>query len=328
MNVYRDWRLKRQGKKKQNNDLCRIIEREKWKKLLSLLFNLKRKNDIKSAILCKKHCILHLLLMRNPPVEAVLKITDFSPNIVFELDSSERTPLHYAVTYGASPAIARFLIAMNPEAVSLKDCEGKTPLILACSDFMRQQKNDITKPGPSLKVVEYLLKENPSSIFATDNKGLKASDYCRSKPAIDFLPTLLNFMDRETRITKNLLSLGRSGLEELSYDISSTDDEFFDEKSAKRTSNMHHSNNENIRFQYALNTFIGAAIDTSYSYLPLDTLRKYHSVALKTVMEDHTAHIEPPLLVVLTENCSTISKLTEKKSVTKMESNNGERSIE
>jgi len=317
MNVYRDWRLKRQGKKKENNDLCRIIEREKWKKLLSLLFNLKRKNDIKSAILRKKNCILHSLLMRNPPVEAVLKIVDFSPSIVFELDSSERTPLHYAVTYGASPAIARFLIAMNPEAVSLKDHEGKTPLILACSDFV----------SPSLMVVEYLLKENPSSVFTTDNKGLKASDYC-TKRAIDLLPTLLNFMDRETRIMKHLLSLKEDSLEGLSYDISSTDDEFFDEKSANRTSNAHYGNSENIRFQYALNTFIGASIDTSYSYLPLDTLRKYHSVALKTVNEDQTAHIEPPLLVVLTENCSTISKLTEKISVTKIENNNGGRSDE
>ena len=95
-------------------------------------------------------------------------------------------------------------------------------------------------------------------------------------------------------------------LEELSYDISSTDDVFFYEKSAKRISNVHYGNSENIRFHYASNTFIGASIDISHSYLLLDALKKYYSVALKTIIEDQTAHSEPPLLVVLTEKCSTI----------------------
>jgi len=315
-NFYRKLRGKRKKKMKDIIEFGELIEKENWGKMLSLLLNRKKLSKVTYAIENTPNCLQKIMNLFPPP-EVVTKIVDICPNLVFELDSLERTPLHFAVLRGVCQPIVSLLIQKNPDAVFMKDSRGKTPLILACDIYTRECKNGIRPlidygsggaytllyPGPSLKVVKSLLRQNPQTVFDSDDAGLMASDYIlRDKSSTYVLPYLSWVMNREKLIVNELQDDSRrSNLEHVEMK-----EPPINSKDVSKTILVFRQSSEEIRFHEAINTFLGRSVAPSHD----DSFTMYTEEETASDNSQSTAFLtKVPVIVDLWEDCSVISKM-------------------
>lgn len=125
----------------ETDDLQALIQKHKWDDFNVILSRMKRddfaRKEFESFRDCNGSNYLHLVCRQSPPLEEVVEILDLCPGLVHEVDSRNRTPLHIASTYHLSPNIIRHLIHLHPKARHIQDCNGKTPLILACDNNVK-----------------------------------------------------------------------------------------------------------------------------------------------------------------------------------------------
>lgn len=87
---------------------------------------------------------LHLLLSRRAPFRCVLACLACHPAAAAVRSPRDgRTPLHAAVASGSSLAVLEQLLYVHPQAVAVRDSNGRTPFHLACQPGARRPP-----PGP------------------------------------------------------------------------------------------------------------------------------------------------------------------------------------
>lgn len=172
-------------KKNDKKSLAELIRRKRWRKVSKLLFSTELNGDELLASVEEETGMdcLSLACMMHPPLKIVLKIVDLSPIIVTRRDAQGRTPLHIASGWGASPHVVSFLAAMNPDAATLHDDFGKTPLIMACQHMHPRRLSDTGNTfndldvGPKIEVIETLVFAAPGVVADEDSSGMDALGY-------------------------------------------------------------------------------------------------------------------------------------------------------
>ena len=124
------------------------------------------------------NCV-HVLCRFDPPLELFIQVVDLCPSKVREVDNENRTPLFMAAASGASAAIVSSLLALYPEAATMRDLDGRTPLIAAC---MHQDPGAIMRDGQSsryrqFRIVQELIAATPNGVDLSDLNGLNALEY-------------------------------------------------------------------------------------------------------------------------------------------------------
>jgi len=109
---------------------------------------------------------LHLGLRRNAPMHVIEAILDANPGAIHKREYKGMLPLHLACHLGMDTKVINLLCKAYPEAAKRADFSGLLPIHIAC-----KIKN------PSIEVVTYLLKLNPSSLHEKDNDGLLPQEY-------------------------------------------------------------------------------------------------------------------------------------------------------
>jgi len=171
----------RQKQKDHGKKLIKFAQQHRWNKIESLLTN--TDYDTRISIIAAKdefggNCI-HVFCRHDPPLELFIKMIDFCPSKVREVDKENRTPLFMAAASGASVTVINALLALYPEAATIKDHEGRTPLIAVC---MHQDPGAITRDGQSsryrqFRIVQELVTTDASVVDCVDNRSMTALDY-------------------------------------------------------------------------------------------------------------------------------------------------------
>lgn len=179
--------------RKSKKSLDELILSRNWKEVRICLFD--KRNDklkvlLETAIIGEISC-LHSLCALHPPLVLVVKTVDLCPRLILHKDHLGRLPLHIAAGWGASPQIVSFLLAMNIDAPSTPDLNGKTPLIWAFENMKSPRlsglKNTILadmgshfderSPGPLEEVVQSLVDASLEAVNHMDYAGNTALDY-------------------------------------------------------------------------------------------------------------------------------------------------------
>ena len=171
----------RQKQKDHGKKLMKFAQQHRWDKIESLLR--KGDNDIAQSIKETKdefggNCI-HILCLFDAPFHIFIQVVDFCPSKVREVDKENRTPLFMAAASGASAAVVSSLLALYPEAATIKDYEGRTPLMAAC---MHQDPGAVMRDGQSsryrqFRIVQELVASIPNGVELSDFKGHNALEY-------------------------------------------------------------------------------------------------------------------------------------------------------
>ena len=199
-------------KKSDKKSLAELIRRKRWRKVSRLLFSSELDGDELLASVEEEtglNC-LSLACMMHPPLKIVLKIVDISPIIVTSENAQGRTPLHFAAGWGASPHVVSFLTAMNPEAATIHDDLGKTPLIMACQHMHPRRLSDTGNTfndldvGPQIEVIETLVFAAPGVVADEDSSGIDALGYLLSAQQSTTPAPILKYLKTATKIDKKI----------------------------------------------------------------------------------------------------------------------------
>jgi ankyrin repeat protein len=126
---------------------------------------------------------LNLCIQHDPPTYIVELLLLTSPESLTHFDSFHRTPLHIAVGTGANLSVVRLLAYAHPAACSVRDVDGKTPLILACDSgscgklYENDFRDETTWESPSIALVWTLIHAYPLSITLEDDDETNALEH-------------------------------------------------------------------------------------------------------------------------------------------------------
>lgn len=133
---------------------------------------------------------LHIVCCVHPPVEVVRAIINVCPACIEGVDRNGYTPLHCAAEWGASPQVVACLIYNYPQATTMTENRGKTPLILCCECCCEEGASDTGLrrgerfvKGPLLGIIKALIIAAPQIINEEDADGLSALEYAINKGA-------------------------------------------------------------------------------------------------------------------------------------------------
>jgi hypothetical protein len=172
----------RPKKKDYGKKLIKLAQQHCWNKVETLLTN--TNYEMRMSIMTAKdgfggNCV-HVLCRFDPPLDLFIQVVDLCPSKVREVDNENRTPLFMAAASGASINVINSLLALYPEAATMRDLDGRTPLIAAC---MHQDPGAImTRDGQSyryrqFRIVQELVAVNASIVDCVDNGNMNALDY-------------------------------------------------------------------------------------------------------------------------------------------------------
>jgi len=199
--------------------LLNLIKRQRWKKVNKYLRNLTNhdddcmKNQVGETRDTNGGNIFHILCRFQPPPSVIDSFTKVYPHLICDLDSDNRTPLHIASICGAGSEVIQQLVNLYPDAITVQDIEGDTPLIAACK-YQALGKN--TKDGKTparttawnnrfSQVIYELVCVTPNGAHLTDKNGSSALEYALLGSVSDITITLLQRATAiETRITSEL----------------------------------------------------------------------------------------------------------------------------
>jgi ankyrin repeat protein len=171
----------RQKQKDYGKKLMKLAQQHRWDKLEKFL--MAADYNVKESIKETKddfggNCV-HILCLFDAPLDLFIQVVDLCPSKVREVDNENRTPLFMAAASGASAAIVSSLLALYPEAATMRDLDGRTPLIAAC---MHQDPGAIMRDGQSsryrqFRIVQELIAATPNGVDLSDLNGLNALEY-------------------------------------------------------------------------------------------------------------------------------------------------------
>jgi hypothetical protein len=101
---------------------------------------------------------LHEACIRQATINVVRALVDAYPFAAQCLDHSARLPLHHACFHGCSIEVIRLLVGVYPSGLVKKDVFGKTPLVLAESSSLIEDKSlimDTLIKGPAECIVKF-----------------------------------------------------------------------------------------------------------------------------------------------------------------------------
>lgn len=164
--------------------LTRYIEQRDWEGVLESGSRLVSYNS------CHGQNILHRVCRSQPPYHVVNAIVRICPPYLESIDNNGYTPLHTAAECGASPQVIQILIQSYPQAASIKEYRGKTPLHLYCEkghfnrlgdvdpeSFTSGEKEYVAEDGISCEVITSLTNAAPMNVTDEDEDGLSALEY-------------------------------------------------------------------------------------------------------------------------------------------------------
>ena len=152
--------------------------------------------------------ILHILLLRNAPVQQVRSFIKAVPESVRLVNESNALPIHYSCLYGSNIKVIQLMINEYPESLFIPDMDGNLPLHLACwcgssfavvnllfhlmkadptTDYMFSRNGSGETPlhlgfrrsYPDVSVIRLLVGRSNQLLRVRNNKGLAPIDYAR-----------------------------------------------------------------------------------------------------------------------------------------------------
>ena len=158
-------------------------------------------------------CSLHKCVLYDPPPHIVQLLLAISPESLSHVDCLHRTPLHVAAWKGAKLSIIQLLADAYPDACSVQDVDGKTPLILLLENDCREATQD----PPSIEQILTFIKAYPTSLLLEDNDGASALEHAiLSEATIEVVKVLQHataFMcatGNETSVERQVISFDQS----------------------------------------------------------------------------------------------------------------------
>ena len=150
---------------------------------------------------------LHALVRYNPPIDIVAKMIQVRPDLILTLDHRRRTALHIASANRSSAPLIRLLSQAYPEACTMQDDEGKTPLHLACdsSNTLRFWDRELFRQ-PSYEVIKELLCQGLDAAYIEDIHEANPLEYAIiSEVPIDIIVLLQTSMSTMQKKRKEIV---------------------------------------------------------------------------------------------------------------------------
>ena len=152
--------------------------------------------------------ILHILLLKNAPVDQIKSFINAAPESVRLVNESDALPIHYGCLYGSNIEVIRLMIESYPESLLIPDIDGNLPIHLACwcgsscavvNMLFHLMKTDpaidtivstnrsgetplhlgLRRSTPDLCVMRFLVGRDSKLLRVRNNKGLTPIDYVR-----------------------------------------------------------------------------------------------------------------------------------------------------
>mmetsp|Transcript_2225 Transcript_2225/g.3410 ORF Transcript_2225/g.3410 Transcript_2225/m.3410 type:complete len:320 (-) Transcript_2225:83-1042(-) len=112
----------------------------------------------------RKRTPLHLIFCISPPLDIILTIFKYSPEVFQMKDMTGKLPIHDACWSWASLEVMQVLITASPDSIKVEDNDVYLPLHWACLI------------GASLDVLNFLIESYPEGIDHKDNRGKTPMD--------------------------------------------------------------------------------------------------------------------------------------------------------
>lgn len=191
---------------KAHSHLIKCIEQRDWKGVL------KWRSTLETFQSCNvnNRQILHLVCRFQPPAKVVNAIIRVYPLCLEEVDSDGYTALHTAAEWGASHQVIQSLVYHYPNAASMKEERGKTPLHLYCEKGYLNRFQHVTPADENyddcdspVEVVVCIMNAALMNIADEDKEGLTALEYAINCGAdYRFVRTLQKYSTRVSKIIR------------------------------------------------------------------------------------------------------------------------------
>lgn len=143
-----------------------IISDEDWEKVSKLLASTSKKDLM---YMCDNdQNILECICMHHPPLNIIEEVIKKVPSAGQLRNNKNQFPIHIAAKYGALPEVIQLLADKFSPALSVQDCDGRTPLHLACKYNSANYKIPICEDG--LHMMRFKKEDIARSIQTIANK--------------------------------------------------------------------------------------------------------------------------------------------------------------
>jgi len=150
----------------------------------------------KSITLCDEFngmTLLHACVRFHPPIKVLDLMIKLYPQALSVEDCLGRTPLHVAAGSRASPWIMKVLTVNYPQACDIQDEDGRTPLHFSCDAACELFEDDdcVSRGPPSLDTIRVLLSGSLGAVTVEDFDERNAVEYAiMSDARIDVIKLL------------------------------------------------------------------------------------------------------------------------------------------
>jgi len=129
-----------------------------------------------------KQNVLHYACQFHPPLDVTKMLVELFPDTLSFEDNDDRTPLHVAAAFGASPQVIDYLIEQDKSAALKQDSNGRGPLHLSCQCCILERRCDSgckqgTIKGPLVNVIKSLYAAAPATVNMEDYAGISPIEY-------------------------------------------------------------------------------------------------------------------------------------------------------
>ena len=123
--------------------------------------------------------LLHTCVQFDPPIKVLDRMIQIYPQALSVEDCLGRTPLHVAAGIRASPWIMKVLTVNYPQACKIQDEDGRTPLHFSCNAACKLFEDDEcpSRGPPSLDTIRVLLSGSLSAVILEDFDERNAVEY-------------------------------------------------------------------------------------------------------------------------------------------------------
>lgn len=170
---------------------------------------------------------LHLACFNGASLQVVELLVSYYPESLRISDSQGSLAIHWAC-FGTSPLIViQNLLLQYPESISIKTSNGQIPLHYACHGAGRldvvkvlcekfpkgiREKNEhgmlplhiaCASPRADIKVVQYLVDQDTSTVFVESNTGQLPVD-CAQALVIQYLEQVMEYLRNQSRPSSSI----------------------------------------------------------------------------------------------------------------------------
>lgn len=136
--------------------------------------------------------ILHAMVRYNPPTCLLDKMIRLHPEALSVRDCLGRTPLHVAAGSEISPRSIKLMVIKYPEACTLQDEDLRTPLHIACDSSCELFEDDEEVRGsPDIDTIRVLIAGSLDAVAWEDIDEMNAVEYAILSDADMKVVTLL-----------------------------------------------------------------------------------------------------------------------------------------